>query len=125
MGVGLNIKGFVCSDENAQVQIAAHRTVLKMLVNVSRSLNNLGVILLDEAHVDNASTVLLRKYARGLIDHGCQVVEYSATLHGQVNDASKKLKIPNVTYLKSVIRLFEINWILLFSLNININFKVN
>nr|QTJ63668.1 NS3 [Dipteran jingmen-related virus] len=86
--VGLNIRGSLDRVEAAPVQIAAHRTALKMLVTGSPLLRNLGLIVIDEAHMDDTATKLLRKYARHLMDMGVRTIELSATLDGITNDGS-------------------------------------
>lgn len=84
----MNIRGSLDRVESATVQIAAHRTALKMLVNGSPLLRNLGMIIIDEAHMDDTATKLLRKYARHLMDLGVKTIELSATLDGITNDGS-------------------------------------
>nr|QTJ63674.1 NS3 [Trichopteran jingmen-related virus] len=85
---GLNIKDSTHRRETAQVQIAAHRTALKLLVNRERIVRNLGLLIIDEAHMDDTATILLRKFARHAIENGTRVVELSATLDGLTNNAS-------------------------------------
>lgn len=87
--VGLNIKGQKHErDPLAYVQIAAHRTALRMLLTGDRILRNLGMIMIDEAHVDDPATLLLRQYARHLGERGVKVVELSATLDDRCDDGS-------------------------------------
>ncbi|ALL52913.1 NS3-like protein [Wuhan flea virus] len=85
---GLNIKDSTARNEHAQVQIAAHRTALKMLITKARALRNVGMIIIDEAHYDDPSTKLLRRYARGQEAKGISIVELSATLDGLTNTNS-------------------------------------
>lgn len=87
--VGLNIKGSEAQrDHFANVQIAAHRTALKMLVTGDRVTKGIEMIMIDEAHVDDPATILLRQYAKGKMSSGLKVVELSATLDGLTNDGS-------------------------------------
>jgi hypothetical protein len=86
--VGLNIKDSKLRNEQAQVQIAAHRTALKLLTSSARCVKNLGVIIIDEAHVDDPATILLRRYAQSLIPSHVKLIELSATLDGVTNDES-------------------------------------
>ena len=44
--VGLNVKGSNDRDDYADVQIAAHRTALRMLVNRDRAVRNFGVMII-------------------------------------------------------------------------------
>nr|UCR92565.1 MAG: NS3-like protein [Flaviviridae sp.] len=67
-------------DRNAQVQVAAHATALKMLTTGSRILANIGLIIIDEAHCDDPSTIMLRTWARS---NSIPLVEMSATLDGE------------------------------------------
>jgi len=84
----LNTKGSRVRSEMAQVQIAAHRTALKLLTTRQRCVRNLGMIIIDEAHVDDTATRLLRRFAMSAMGRGVRVVELSATLNGVVNDSS-------------------------------------
>nr|BBV14758.1 non-structural protein 2 [Wuhan aphid virus 1] len=87
--VGLNIKGQKHErDPLAYVQIAAHRTALRMLLTGDRILRNLGMIMIDEAHVDDPATMLLRQYARHLSERGVKIVELSATLDEKSDNGS-------------------------------------
>lgn len=87
--VGLNIRGSEAKrDHFANVQIAAHRTALKMLVTGDRVTKGIEMVMIDEAHVDDPATILLRQYVKSRMSAGLKVVELSATLDGLTNDGS-------------------------------------
>lgn len=87
--VGLNIKGSEAKrDHFASVQIAAHRTALKMLVTGDRITKGIDMVMIDEAHVDDPATILLRQYCKSRLSAGMKLVELSATLDGLTNDGS-------------------------------------
>lgn len=84
--IGLNLSGSMASrNVMSQIQVAAHQSSLQMLEKNSRELRNLGLIIIDEAHVNDVATIMLRRYARG---NGIPLVEMSATLDGEVSEGS-------------------------------------
>nr|QDF44111.1 NS3-like protein [Wuhan aphid virus 2] len=87
--VGLNIKGSDGKRNHfASVQICAHRTALNMLALGDRAAKGVAMLMIDEAHVDDAATIMLRQFAKSQIGSGMKVVELSATLDGVTNDGS-------------------------------------
>lgn len=105
--VGLNIHGSEAKRDNmAAIQIAAHRTALKLMVTGDRIVRGVEMIIIDEAHVDDPATILLRQYAKSRLSMGIRLVELSATLDGLTNTGSNFDIKENVKLLKQ----YGTNW---------------
>lgn len=83
--VGLNVSTLEGRNPTAAVQVAAHASALKMLITGSKEVRNTGMIIIDEAHVKDPMTIILRQYARG---KNIRLVEMSATLDGKTENKS-------------------------------------
>nr|AKL90453.1 NSP2 [Guaico Culex virus] len=87
--VGLNIKDQqVFKNMHARVQIAAHASMMSMLLSNSKEVHNAGTLIIDEAHVDDASTYMLRQYGQDMLKNGKTLYELSATLDGESDSRS-------------------------------------
>nr|AKL90418.1 NSP2 [Guaico Culex virus] len=87
--VGLNIKDQqVFKNMHARVQIAAHASMMSMILSNSKETHNVGTLIIDEAHVDDASTYMLRQYGQDMLKHGKTLYELSATLDGESDSRS-------------------------------------
>lgn len=82
--VSYNVSGSTTKDASAVVQVCAHHTALAMIMNESPHLNNLGTVIIDEAHVDDMSTRALLEWSMDFADQGHKVHWLSATLNGKV-----------------------------------------
>lgn len=86
--IGLNVRGSYCRNSRAQIQIAAHATAMSLLTSKDTCISNLGMIIIDEAHVEDPTTIMLRRYSSWLNAQGVIVVELSATLDGEHDSRS-------------------------------------
>ncbi|BBO25557.1 NSP2 protein [Mole Culex virus] len=87
--VGLNIKEYqVFKNPHARVQIAAHASMMSMLLTNAREVHNAGTLIIDEAHVDDASTYMLREYGQNMTRNGKVLYELSATLDDETDTRS-------------------------------------
>nr|QPZ88377.1 NS3-like protein [Soybean thrips virus 1] len=107
--VALNIKNSKKRNTTAKVQICAHATALKMLIGGAPELNNLRGIIIDEAHVMDPSTIMLREYAKFRnINDKLDLVEMSATLDGECDERSRytvvEHEVDNESRMKEIIR---------------------
>lgn len=87
--VGLNVKGYDSHrNEFAQVQIAAHASMIRMLMNKERSVRLATCLIIDEAHYNDASTIMLRRYGQWMLTQNLELHELSATLDGCSDNGS-------------------------------------
>lgn len=87
--VGLNTKDMqIHRNPHAPIQIAAHQTMLLMLLSHTREIANAGCMIIDEAHFDDPSTIMLRRFGQYMVSDGKTLYELSATLDGYVANQS-------------------------------------
>lgn len=72
----------------ARIQITTHATFIKMIATSAPETSNIGTIIIDEAHVNDTSTLLCREYAKFVASMGGYAYEMSATLDGQIERGS-------------------------------------
>lgn len=87
--VGLNIKDSRNTRNLfAPIQITTHKSFLNMVTKAAREVQNIGLLIVDEAHVDSTATRLCRKYAESLVYNGKSGVFLSATLDDKMDSGS-------------------------------------
>lgn len=90
----LLIKNSAFVNRTANIQITTHATALSMLLNNDPSFQAASTFILDEAHMDDASTITLRRYLRSGATTFKNIYELSATLDG-VFDGNSNYPIDN------------------------------
>lgn len=87
--VGLSMKNNTRHRKpTARIQITTHHTFLRMIQNASIEVANLGLLILDEAHVEGVATRLCVKYAENLSKSGGRAVLLSATFDDTHSEGS-------------------------------------
>lgn len=75
-------------NRDAKVIIMAHATYVARLLRESPSVMNPTAVIVDEAHVDDASTHCLRLISEGLCEQGTRVIHLSATFPDEIDEGS-------------------------------------
>lgn len=87
--VGLSMKGHNRHRKPmARIQITTHHTFLNMVTKGSVETTNIGMVMVDEAHVDNAATLLCVKFAENIAIEGKKAVLLSATFQDEMDSGS-------------------------------------
>uniref|UniRef100_A0AAT9J9V6 Genome polyprotein n=1 Tax=Cryptocercus pudacuoensis jingmenvirus TaxID=3133548 RepID=A0AAT9J9V6_9FLAV len=87
--VGLSMHGEnMRRNPRARIQITTHATFIKMLSRQALEVRGIETLVIDEAHVDDTSTKLARRYGTWMAEQGLRVYEMSATIDGDLDDRS-------------------------------------
>lgn len=90
MIVGLNIKDRnQARKPNARIQIAAHNTMLRLLMESDPLVAKPSCIIVDEVHFRDAATIMLTEMAKYLSEHGVRVTLMSATYGDKFAEGSR------------------------------------
>lgn len=87
--VGLSMKGENgARNPTARIQVTTHATFIKMVHTAAREVLNIGLMIIDEAHVSNTSTVMCNRYAEHVAEMGKSAVLMSATFEDEMDTRS-------------------------------------